>query len=84
MTEALVGLAVGLTLTAWVDGRPWHFLLAYGGIAATGYGLVSQSVISTPFSNFVSIAASFRVCAPAGFDDLCASRDDEFGPTSPA
>ena len=47
LSIGLVGLAVGLTLTAWVDGRPWHFLLAYGGIAATGYGLVSQSVIST-------------------------------------
>ncbi|MDF2765247.1 MAG: transporter [Rhodospirillales bacterium] len=47
LAGGLVGLAAGLALTAAIDGRSWQFLLVYGGIAAVGFGLVSQSVIST-------------------------------------
>jgi MFS family permease len=47
LAGGLLGLAVGLALTAAIDGSSWQFLLAYGGIAAIGFGLVSQSVIST-------------------------------------
>jgi MFS family permease len=47
LAGGLAGLAAGLALTAAIDGRSWQFLLVYGGIAAIGFGLVSQSVIST-------------------------------------
>jgi MFS family permease len=47
LAGGLLGLAVGLALTSAIDGSSWQFLLAYGGIAAIGFGLVSQSVIST-------------------------------------
>jgi MFS family permease len=47
LAGGLVGLAAGLALTAAIDGRSWQFLLVYGGVAAIGFGLVSQSVIST-------------------------------------
>ncbi len=47
LAGGFLGLAAGLGLTAGIDGRPWQFLLVYGGIAAIGFGLVSQSVIAT-------------------------------------
>jgi MFS family permease len=47
LTAGLIGLSAGLALTTAIDGSSWQFLLVYGGIAAIGFGLVSQSVIST-------------------------------------
>jgi MFS family permease len=43
----LVALGVGTMLTSTVGGAPWQFLLVYGGITAVGFGMVSNTVIST-------------------------------------
>jgi MFS family permease len=47
LAAGLVALAVGLASTAAIGGVAWQFLAVYGGLVAVGYGLVSQSVVST-------------------------------------
>jgi MFS family permease len=47
LAGGLIALAAGLGLTAASNGAPVQFLIAYGGIAAIGFGCVSNSVIST-------------------------------------
>ena len=47
LAGGLVALALGLAATAAIGGVAWQFLLVYGGLVAVGYGLVSQSVVST-------------------------------------
>ena len=47
LSAGLVTLAVGLAATATIGSAVWQFLAVYGGIVAIGYGLVSQSVVST-------------------------------------
>jgi MFS family permease len=47
LAAGLVALAIGLAATAAISGVAWQFLTIYGGLVAIGYGLVSQSVVST-------------------------------------
>jgi MFS family permease len=47
LAAGLVALALGLASTAAIGGVAWQFLAVYGGLVAVGYGLVSQSVVST-------------------------------------
>jgi MFS family permease len=47
LAAGLVALALGLASTAAIGGVAWQFLAIYGGLVAVGYGLVSQSVVST-------------------------------------
>src|SRR5262245_56529519 len=43
LAAGLLALALGLAATAAINGAAWQFLAAYGGLAAIGYGLVSQA-----------------------------------------
>jgi MFS family permease len=47
LAAGLLALALGLASTAAIGGVAWQFLAVYGGLVAVGYGLVSQSVVST-------------------------------------
>jgi MFS family permease len=47
LAAGLLALALGLASTAAIGGVAWQFLAIYGGLVAVGYGLVSQSVVST-------------------------------------
>ena len=47
LAAGLGALALGLASTAAIGGVAWQFLAIYGGLVAVGYGLVSQSVVST-------------------------------------
>ena len=47
LAVGLVALTLGLAATAALSGVAWQFLVVYGGLVAVGYGLVSQSVVST-------------------------------------
>jgi MFS family permease len=47
----LVSLGLGMLGVAFVRA-PWHYVLLFGGLAGAGFGLVSQSVISTAVVRF--------------------------------